>query len=122
MVIRSKPLYEFVAKKNNLPIDLIESVGNCVFEELRTKVDEVNCLAYELPKFGVFQIRFNRFEQFFKFFNGKVASGDEKYMQLKKDNMPRYLRYQSILEQIEEYRKAKKIRRAIRHGKSEDKS
>jgi hypothetical protein len=108
MVIRSRILYEEVAKKHNLPIELIESVGNCVFEQLRIKLDAPSELAYELPKLGTFIARFKPFEKTMENIMKAVNSENPLLLQRIEEDPKRYNRNISLYKKMQEYREAKK--------------
>jgi antitoxin component of RelBE/YafQ-DinJ toxin-antitoxin module len=108
MVVRSKILYEQVAQKYNLPLDLIESVGGCVFTQLRKKMENPTDLAYELPKFGTFNIRFKMFEDYYESFLRDLNANKPEAIQKRDANPELFSRNTKLYKKIQEYREKKK--------------
>lgn len=115
MVIRSKILYERVAKKNNIPLELVESIGNSLFQHMRSKMEVPTELAYEFPKFGTFNIRFCEFEKFFKSFKRKLEAGDPEAIKKLQADPERFKRNEMLYSKILEYREDKKQKRKERY-------
>lgn len=57
MIVKNAEIYRRVAEKHNLDLNIVESVGDTVFAELISKLNNPSDLAYELPKFGCWTIR-----------------------------------------------------------------
>ena len=64
MIIGAKDIYEEIAEEENINLELIQSIGNAVFQNLRTCLNDPLELSYELPKIGTFNIRFKKFENY----------------------------------------------------------
>lgn len=120
MIVRSKALYEETSLRHNLPIDLIESVGNCVFEALVFKLNHPEDLAYELPKFGTFNIRFKMFERYYENFQKLLEASDPEAIKKRDSNLDLYKRTTSIYNKINEFRSKKKDTRKQRYAQSKD--
>jgi hypothetical protein len=122
MIVRSKGLYEETSQRHNLPIDLIESVGNCVFEALVYKLNHPEDLAYELPKFGTFNIRFKMFDRYYENFQKLLDVNDPEAIKKRDSNLDLYKRTTSIYNKIQEFRSKKKETRTKRYAESKDHS
>jgi hypothetical protein len=118
MVVRSKVIYENTAKKHNLPIDLVESVGNCVFERLRSKLEAPTELAYELPKFATFSMRFRMFEKYYENFVKQLEAGNEEAFKKRDANLELFERNTILYNKMQDYRAKKKAIKEMRNGKS----
>lgn len=115
MVTRGKEIYKRVAAKNKLDLSLVESVGNAMFQELRSKVETGTSLAYEMPKLGIFSIRFLKFEQTFNRFKKHLENKAPWALELLEKNKTRYERDQIINTLIQVYREDKKNVRQQRY-------
>lgn len=63
MLVTPKQIYTNVAERNDVSFELISSIGNIIFQSLRTCLNDPSELAYEVPGLGTFGLRFNRFEE-----------------------------------------------------------
>lgn len=94
MILSKKDIYNNVAASSGIDVNIIESVGEQVFTELRLKMDSPTVLFYELPYFGKFKIRFMHLK--------------EHVITVKKEYLPRYT---VLLEMIKQYiQEKRKIR------------
>lgn len=64
MITKPREIYKNVSEKYELPIELIQSIGNTIFQKTRSILNRPDDLAYELPELGVFNIRFCKFERY----------------------------------------------------------
>jgi hypothetical protein len=115
MEARLKQIYEIISKRDNVPIDLIESVGNSVFDSLRYHMDHPSELAYELPKIGTFNIRFNRFLGYYNTVQKKLANKEEKTTLQKQNDPELFERLDKLNLRVEEYREKKQEKRNERN-------
>lgn len=104
-MIISKELYELISKKTELPIDLISSIGSSMFQELRDSLENPKEISYEMPKLGIFNLRFNKFEYYGKKYKEYASSNkDERYLKNKETKLKQI---QDLEEKIQNYRKIK---------------
>lgn len=52
MIVKNAEIYRKVAQKHNLNPEFVETIGDIVFEELITSLNNPSSLGYELPKLG----------------------------------------------------------------------
>lgn len=119
MLVIAKTLYEDTAKKHDLPTELVESVGNCVFEKLREKLSSPHKIAYELPKLGTFKMKFKSFENFYLNFVNLLDQENPKAIEKRDKNPELFERCTMLYNVMQEFRKRKKEVREQRYGKSE---
>lgn len=105
MIVRSKPLYQKVAEKHNIAFDLVQSVGNAMFSELRTKLESPDNIVYEMPKLGIFIIRF---EKYYKMATGalkKLDKQDPETLERYERDPDNFERLRKVAALIEQFRK-----------------
>lgn len=115
MITKSKSLFEKVAQKHSLPAEALASVGNCVFEELRRKMESPEELAYELPRLGTFNVRFTTFERYFTNFLRKLQEGSETAQEQLKTNPKLFQQNADLYKKIQVYREDKQKTKLKRH-------
>lgn len=115
MVIKASEIYEKVAKDNNLKPELVESVGSTILTELVNTLDDPRELAYELPKFGTFALRFKKTERFYNNFIQKLIQNDPKALKQKEDNPELFNAITNLYNKIQNYRKDKKEKKQLRN-------
>jgi nucleoid DNA-binding protein len=113
MIIVPKEIYEKVAKEHTFDKDLVESVGNSVFQELRNSLNYPTELAYEVPKLGIFSLRFMRFERYYKNFVNLLNKENEKAKQQLENNPEYFKNNTTLFDKIQDYRiKKNEVRNA----------
>lgn len=125
MITGIRDIYEKVAKQNNLDPELVKSIGTVVFQNLRECLNKPDEVAYELPKVGVFNVRFQKFENYYLAFVRCLERGDEKAKKQLEDNPELFEINTKLYNRILEYREKKKEKRNARYEaikSSEDKS
>lgn len=115
MIVTGKTLYEQVAKKEQLPVDLVHSIGSFVFQTFRRESRAFEHLALELPKLGTFILRFNRFQTHFNYLQKRIDTKDEETLILLEENPGIYEKYKKILRKMDEFRQEKKKTRNERY-------
>lgn len=118
MLVNAKTLYELTAAKHNLPMELVESVGSCVFEKLREKSEAPSELAYELPKLGTYVLKFKGFERFYINFVRQLERNHPEAIAKRDKNPELFERCTLLYNKMQEYRKHKKEVRERRYAKS----
>lgn len=114
MIIRSNEIYEQVAKENNINVDVIQSIGNCVFQHLKDNLSIYGELAHELPGIGTFNLRFSKFENYFESFKKHIADEHSGIMTKLADNPGLFEIGLKTIDKIKEYREDKKTKRELR--------
>lgn len=123
MIVRNKEIYKIVAETNNLPIETVESVGSAVFNELLKCLEDPKEIAYELPKFGTFVLKFKKYENYYNSFKAKLDAGDEKAIQKKEENEQLFINTTGLINKMLQYRSDKresKIKRYATDKPSQD--
>lgn len=115
MIVKPKEIYQKVSEKNNIPIDIIESIGNIVFQSLRSHLNTPTDIAYELPELGTFIHRFHRFEYLFELTLKRLEENDEATLEIVNSNLERHQRNLNLYNKMQEYRKDKKEIKKIRN-------
>lgn len=105
MIVPPKAIYKKVAEKNALPPELLESIGNVVFQHLRACLNDPKELAYEVPELGTFSLRFKKFVQYYQNVKDKIEE----------QGTANLARAEMICKKIEEYQKDKKETRKKRY-------
>lgn len=116
METKTKDIFEKVARDNNLPVDLLESIGGCVLKELQQSLIHPTSLAYELPHVGTFKARFKRFENYFLRFLGKLQAGDEKAQEKLWANPKLFQQNADLYQKMQQYRRDKKAAKLKRNA------
>lgn len=106
MIKKPKDIQKEVAEENLISVDLISSIDNAVFQQLRSCLNDPTELAYELPGICTLNIRFKQFEQYFD--NLVKFHPEEK-------DTHNYQRAQKIVDKIHEYKAKKKEIRKNRY-------
>lgn len=108
MIVRNKEIYKLVAETNNLPIETVESVGSAVFTELLKVMEDPKEIAYELPKFGTFVLKFKKYENYYNSFKTKLDAGDPKAIQKKEENEQLFINTTNLINKMLQYRSDKR--------------
>lgn len=108
MITTPKRVYKNVSEENALPQDLVESIGNVIFQHLRSSLNNPQALAYEVPEIGSWNIRFNRFERFFYSIAKGLEENNPLTLKHVEDNPGEIERNTLIIDKINSYRKDKK--------------
>lgn len=106
MITSPKDIYAKAAKEKGLDPELVESVGNVVFEHLRSSLNDPDAICYELPQIGIFTLKFKKFEEYFQFLLKHIDEHSEEHFQKKK----------KAHNEIIEFKKQKKEKRKERYN------
>lgn len=117
MIVLPNDIYEEVAEDIGVDVAMIQSIGVIAFQELRHSLNNPVELAYELPKLGTFILRFNKFEDYFDYFQKKLDNKDVEALQKLEDNPELYLKNKALKEKINNFRKDKQTKRKQRYEK-----
>ena len=115
MIRKPKEIYLEVAKKHSLPVDLIVSIGNIVYQETRSILNNPQQLSYELPELGTFNMRFKKFEAYFSSFQKRLDEDEPNAIILRDTNLEKYLTNKMLYDKMQEYRKDKQETRIKRY-------
>lgn len=115
MVTKINNIYEKVSKKHNLQLDLVKSVGDCVFDELLDKLSKFEDLGYDLPKLGTFNLRFKRFENYYLNFVKKLENKDPLAIEKLENNKELFELNTEIYKKIQNFRQVKSEKRKLRY-------
>lgn len=115
MIIGSKDIYEEVAIENNIDVELVNSIGSTVFQQLRTLLNDPEELAYELPKIGTFIMRFKRFEKYFNNFQNHLNNKSPEAIKKYENNIILYEKNKKLIEKMKKYREDKQLKRKLRY-------
>ena len=107
MIISAKDIYEEIAEEENINLELIQSIGNAVFQNLRTCLNDPMELSYELPKIGTFNIRFKKFENYFNGFEKRLLEGNEEAKLKYEENPENFHKNKRLMGKIKVYREDK---------------
>lgn len=119
MIESAKIIYKKTAEKNNVPIELIESIGNAVAQHMRTCLNNPDALAYELPNIGTFNIRFTRFEKYYNNFQALLDKNDENAIMKRDRDLEFYESNTIVMEKIKQFKIDKQEKRKERYETNE---
>lgn len=125
MVTRVKHIYEKISKKRGIPIEVIESIGDIIFDTLLNYMEKPEDLAYELPKFGTFNVRFKKFTDYYEHFINKLEKNDPEAIKNRDADPEKFERNTRLYRKIKEFKSDKEAKRKLRYEtnkSSEDKS
>ena len=119
MITSAKSIYKKVSEKHNIPLELIESIGNVISQQTRYCLNNPESLAYELPGLGTFNIRFVRFEKFYNNFQALLDKNDETAIMKRDRDLHFYNSNTLIMEKIKQFKIDKQIKRKERYETNE---
>jgi len=119
MIDNAKIIYKKTSENNNLPLDLIESIGNVVSQHLRNCLNNPDALAYELPNIGTFNIRFIRFERYYNNFQNLLDKDDPIAIMKRDRDLQFYQSNTIVMEKIKNFRIDKQEKRKERYETNE---
>lgn len=97
-------------------MDLVDSIGTCVFQSFRDKLSSPKNLSYELPKIGAFHLRFRNYLSYVLSFARKINSGEQKYIDMRDNNLELFFTTKHIYKQMMDFKEDKLKKRTQRYA------
>lgn len=119
MISNAKSIYKQTAEKHNVPLELIESIGNTISQHMRSCLNNPEALAYELPHIGTLNVRFVRFERFYNNFQNLLDKEDPIAIMKRDRDLQFYNSNTIVMEKIKNFRTDKEEKRKQRYDTNE---